>query len=117
MGFMISVLGSVIFWIGFFVVSFFIGTMLLKRMAPRLFKFITTGKDMVWDISDMDDKIIRGFLIFFILISIYIFWPIILGVLILYFMIKFFIWGSFKKAVIAIDSKMPTISFDKKEED
>jgi hypothetical protein len=43
-GFLFAFLGSGLFWIGYAVVSFFVGSILIKQFAPYTYTFITTGK-------------------------------------------------------------------------
>jgi len=45
MNFMISVLGSVVFWIGFFGIGVIAGSVCLKKLFPKSYEIIKTGKD------------------------------------------------------------------------
>ena len=106
--FMISVLGSVIFWIGYFIVGFFISSLLVRYYAPHTFKWITTkeihrrGEKPVYIVT-------CG--IFFIL------WPIILLILIFYFIITKIGWNIFCSGVKKAVSIVPEFEIKKREEE
>ena len=112
--FMFSVLGSVIFWILFFVVGFFAGTMVLKRINKKVFDFLIGKRGCPFDESSCMGELDWVRLIF-LLIVIYLFWPIILVVLAIGFIIKHVLWKSFCSGVKAVDSVIPDIQFKKKD--
>ncbi len=101
--FMIATLGSVTFWITYFVATIFIGTAVCKCLAPRTFIYITTGED-----EDYDEV-----LKVFIAIVMYLFWPI---VLVIGFIFKMIFCNLFVRAVKFADSNTPEIVFKKKED-
>jgi len=110
--FMFGVLGSVVFWIGFFVVSFFAGTLVLKRIAKKAYGFIMGERDSAFYYS-MDGGCWVALII--LLIGIYLFWPIILVVLAIGFIVKHILWRSFCNVVKFVDSIIPNIKFEKRE--
>ena len=44
-GFMLGVLGSALFWVGFFLVSLFGAGITMRHFAPNTFRFVTTGEN------------------------------------------------------------------------
>lgn len=80
--FSLKVLSSVIFWIFFFGIGFIFGSIIMKKIAPRTYKFFTTGDR---------HRFLYSPEIFFILIGCYIFWPIILFIIVTsWFLVKIF---------------------------
>ena len=112
--FMISVLGSLIFWIGYFVIGFFISTLLLRYLAPKAFKYTITGE--LSHSNGYEDDIWEYVII---CILIYIFWPIILIFTIVQLITKILFkdicWPLFKQGVKYINNTIPEIEIKKKE--
>ena len=118
MSFMIGVLGSVMFWVGFFVVGFFAGSLLIKHVAPHVYKFITDpnlDEDKQGCELWTQDKF--GYVM--IIIAIYLFWPFIIVGVIAYFATKLFFtkiaWPLFLNGFKASVSMVPDIEIKKKE--
>lgn len=118
LSFMFGVLGSGLFWVAFFVVGFFIGSLVLKHCAKHVYKLITIpnfkqdkdGYKLIF--SD-----ILGYV--FIVIGIYLFWPFILPFILIAFVIKHLImsvvWPLFVKGVKTSVSIVPDIEIKRKE--
>ena len=113
--FMFGVLGSIGFWVLFFVVGFFAGTVVFKRIAPKMYNFVL-GRS-----RSFNDRWMNGdswVILIFVIILIYFFWPIIIAALLIGFIIKHLfktiLWKSFQKAVNSVDSIIPTIKFEKR---
>lgn len=83
LSFMFAVLGSVTFWVIFAVVSFVCGTGILRHVAPKTFKWVSSGFDK-HEVSGYDN---RGEYIFVIILN-YLFWPFVLAFLITFGCIK-----------------------------
>ncbi len=109
--FMFSVLGSVVFWILFFVVGFFAGTLVLKKLSKDLYGFII-GKNA----NPYGSFGLNYIPVIVILFFIYLFWPIILAIMAIGFIIKHVLWKSFCSGVKAVDSVIPDIQFKKRED-
>jgi len=116
MAFMFGVLGSFIFWVVFFAISLFIGTMILKRYATTTFNQIKTGKDGKdgWS-GPLDGLDIVS--ICFILFLIYVFWPVILVALVIGLFFKHLVWNGMRKTIIVVDTIIPVVEFKKKDND
>lgn len=111
MSFMFAVLGSFVFWGVFGLIGLIIGTMFLKRMAPKTWEFVTTGEKTcsLW----WPDLIV-------ILIVCYVFWPVValgFGVyLFVKYVLKWIAWTPFCTLVKFIDKNTPTIDVKIKED-
>jgi len=112
---MFGVLGSTIFWALFFIISFVIGSILLKHIAPLSWETIKTGERPAskhWSNlkADMGSIIIA-------IICVYLFWPIILAGIILWFVLKLIVGPVLRKLILSSGSIIPDIEikFDKKE--
>ena len=110
--FMFAVLGSTLFWVGFFVVGFFVGTLVLKKVAKSIYDFII-GKE---EYNPFGPYCVDYVPIVAILLLCYLFWPVILLVLSIGFIVKHIFWKSFCKAVKSVDSIIPTVKFEKSED-
>lgn len=108
--FMFGVLGSFIFWGGFFIVGMFAGTFTLKKIAPSCYKYIITQGKVNEDYLDV-------FEVVFIIMAIYLFWPFIVVCLGIWFLSKLFIAKPFCTFVKFIDKNTPTVSFNQKGKD
>ena len=102
--FMLGVLSSVIFWVGFFFIGLFIGTVVLKFVAPRSYRYITTKQTTGYD--DKAEYV-------FITILIFSLWPFVLVGLIFGAVMKFILWGAFSKLVVSVSKIIPKINFEK----
>jgi len=109
--FMFGVLGSGVFWILFFIVGFFAGTLVLKRVAKKTYRFITTGEGHGWYAGQ-----VNGMSLVIILLAVYLFWPVILTALAIGLIVKHVFWKSFCNGVKGVDSIIPDIQFKKKED-
>jgi len=106
MGFMVAVLGSTIFWVVYFTVSFMITTVLLKKIAPKTFKYTTTNK-----IQNNDDSFdILSYIC--IALFTYLFWSLIILWMIIVMKV---IWGFFCLCIKTANNIVPEIDIKKKE--
>lgn len=108
--FMFGVLGSFIFWGVYFLISLIAGTIITKAIAPRIWKFISTG---------YRNKILLPiFEVFIYLVVIYALWPIFTVAFGIYYFIGFvgkhIVWKPFCSIVKLIDQNMPTVTIKKK---
>jgi len=113
--FMFGVLGSVVFWILFFMVGFFAGTLVLKRIAPKTYLFVTTGK-FTWFRSQTKPTGSDWIVLLFLLLFIYVCWPIVVAILAIGLIVKYALWKPFCSGVKAVDSIIPDIQFKKKDD-
>lgn len=114
LSFLLATLGSVGFWVTYFIVGSIIGTITLKTMAKDTFKYITTG-EMTYA-GDAGDYVVLAFLH-------YILWPgvLLVGVIILALWLTYkcsvlFIWPLFHEWILLINKAVPIIKFKKGEE-
>lgn len=106
--FMFGVLGSLVFWCVYFIVSFIVGSTLLKRIAPKTFDRVMTGsKENAWD-SDI------GW--FFIFVGIYLFWPVWLIYKTMCLMMTWVLLPLMRKSIMAASSVIPDIEVKKRKE-
>jgi len=121
-GFMFGVLGSVMFWVVYFVLSIVAGSLSIKHFAPNTFKFITTG-----DNSNLRTKKGRKCWkpdMTMLAVIHMLFWPVIIIGMILFFIIKVVFaqmaWPLIRKSIVAVTDAVPeveiTFNKDKKEE-
>jgi len=115
--FMFGVLGSILFWVCFFIVGFFMGTLLLKRIARNTFAFVTGKQSTICPGMEDTMTIPTWILLFIILFFIYTCWPIILFLLMIGFIIKNVFWKSFCSTVKWADEIIPNIEIKKKEKE
>ena len=110
MTFMIGVLGSVVFWVVYFVMGFFCGSLLIKYIAPKTYRFIMTGRGS--RDCGIDDHV-------FIALFNMLFWPLIIIAVVMWFAMKLFVtkiaWPLFRKGVKASVGLVPDIEIKKKE--
>lgn len=103
--FMFGVLGSVLFWISFIVMWFFAGCFTFRHFAPKTYALVTEKQTLISD-DAVDGP--------FILICIFLFWPIIFAVIIINFLITAVFWTSICKLIKTTGSAMPDIKIKKK---
>jgi hypothetical protein len=111
-GFLFAFLGSGLFWVFYAVVSFFVGSILIKQFAPHTYTFITTG-EVEYEYETA----------FYVMIAMFhmIFWQIEIVCLALAFVVKYschlffgkLFWPLFCKGVKASASSIPRIRIDK----
>lgn len=113
LSFLLATLGSVGFWVTYFIVGSIIGTITLKTMAKDTFKYITTG-EMTY-VGDGPDYVVLAFLH-------YILWPgvLLVGVIILALWLTYkcsvlFIWPLFHEWILLINKVVPIVKFKKGE--
>ena len=118
---MFGVLGSLLFWAIYLLVSFFVGSVLLKHIAPLTWKTIKTGKRPgSTQFSGLKANPILMVLMFLVT---YIFWPFLLLGIIIFFTVKLtvkhIIWPGLRKSVIATEGFIPDIDvkFNKKDKE
>jgi hypothetical protein len=107
--FLFAFLGSGLFWILYFVVSFFIGSILIKYLAKDTYRFIMGNNPDAWPIEK--------FVYLCIILLNMIFWPIVVAGVITGLAFKLFfgkiVWPLFCKGVQASVSAIPNIKFEK----
>jgi len=107
---MFAALGSVGFWVVYFVLSLFVTIRLLKMLPEEhvpAYNYITqNGRDYLK--KDVDAYI---FLTTFMLLC----WPVIACVLLVYWLFSNLVWPSVCKAMTVLDRKVPTVVFEKQE--
>lgn len=114
LGFMLGVLGSGVFWIGYFIVSFVVGSATLKQFAPNTFLLLTTGKDKDYNsYYDIEDIIFRVVLALCHML----FWPLIVAAVVLWFILRItfgkIVFPLFCKSIQKSASILPTIKIEK----
>ncbi len=113
--FMFGVLGSVIFWVSYFGLSLFAGTFILKKVSPDSFKrLIGTYEKPVRSRWEEEEDDVAWF---FLVLIVYLFWPMFLAFYLLKFILVKICIGSFRSAVIFADKNMPEIKISKQQED
>ena len=112
--FLSAVLGSVGFWVVYFVVGSIVGTITLKTIAKDTFKYVTTGI-----LSDVGEE--EGYII--LAITHYLLWPcvvlacaIFLVIWLAYKCLVLLLWPLFQEWILVINKVIPTIKFKKGEE-
>jgi len=107
--FMFAVLGSVIFWVVWALISLLGGTLTIKTLAPRTWRFATEGY------RDEDDLYIHEVVV--VLLCCFLFWPIVALAFFIYhffnFVGQYIIWKPLCYMIKLIDKNTPTISIKK----
>ena len=106
MSFMFGVLGSVLFWVVFIGVGFFVGCLLLRHLAPKRYNSIVNNHRIC---DAWGDPVAA----FFLLIAVFLFWPIVLVAVIAIFVIRKVLWPMFCKSIKATASLVPEIQIKK----
>lgn len=115
LSFIFSVLGSLIFWAVFFLCSLIIGSTLLKHIAPCAWEAIKTGK-MGMSKEWPSLKASAGLAVFAI-IGVYLFWPIILVGVALWFVSKNILWPCLRKVILNSGNIIPDFELRKEYKD
>ena len=119
--FVFGVLGSLIFWAAYTMVSSFISTALLKHMAKETFSFLVGGDEHRTKTegpcrSNNYASETHPYICYtFIAIFYFLMWPVVLLFVSLRFIIPNVVLPIFRKMVITVDKMTPTIKFEKKE--
>jgi len=113
--FAFGVLGSVLFWVVYFVITFIVVSQTLKRMAPLSFTYITTGeRNRDSDGDRIDPGGAYALLVWHLLL-----WPLFLVCFILKWLIilifPILLGNILKGALIAANNLVPTVEIKKKE--
>lgn len=107
-GFLFGWLGAMGFWMTYFVMTLFIGTLILRQYDPEAYEFVTTGKKKSND-EAFGNVVVTA--------CVYLFWPLILAGKIFSFIMKIVfvqIFGPlFRKSVNFAGSVMPKIEIKK----
>ena len=107
-GFMFGVLGSLIFWAVYIVVSFFVSLLIMKKMRSLAdaFRVLSTGEVKAEDGETKGSSMA-------VLIALMIFWPILLIAYILVAIFKLFLckalWWMASSAAKAVKDKVPDV--------
>lgn len=112
LSFMFGVLGNVIFWLFYIAISLFIGTFILKTKAKEAWRFVKTGKSHFWGKAGPD-----FFFLTLLLLGIYLFWPIIVLILLLTFILKLILLKGLRKLITTIGDSIPEIEIKQKNKD
>ena len=122
--FMVAVLGSVLFWIGFFAISLFIGTLIFRKIAPHGYNFLIAGTlthpDYFNSFSEGKEDIDgpeRFLFLTLMLIVCYLFWPFVLMSMTIGFIARHVLFGLFLNMIKFIDKIIPDIKIVRKEKD
>jgi len=122
--FMVAVLGSVLFWIGFFVISLFMGTLIFRKIAPHGYNFLIAGTlthpdyiNSFNEDSTSADNPDRFIFLTLMLIVCYLLWPFVLIGMTIGFIAKHVLLGSFLNIIKFIDKTVPDIKIVRKEKD
>ena len=120
--FLFGVLGSVLFWVVFFAISIFVGTLVFRHIAPHGYNFLITGELTHPDYlnsfsknSTRDDSPERVIFLTLMLIVCYLLWPFVLIGMAIGFIAKHVLFGSFLNMIKFIDKTVPYIKIVKKE--
>ncbi len=109
MTFLFGVLGSVAFWVSFFAVGLFIGSLLMKHFAPKTFHFVSTGeRSSSYDVPG--EYVIIAF-------TYLIFWPVILFGAVVGLIFSKIFWPLLCKAIKTSISLVPDIEIKNKKEE
>ena len=116
MNFMRSVLGSVLFWVGFFGIGVIAGSVCLKKLFPKSYEIIKTGKDW-WgdaprgaDYFEISMSILFTFTCWFF-IAVYFALKFLLSNL-----IKKVIWPVLRKVIVSSEKLVPDFKIVKEED-
>ncbi len=122
--FMLAVLGSVTFWIVYFGLSLFVGTLLYRYCAPKSYNWLVNDicqpceDDTVFSEGYKESRELeRAWHTIWMIIFFYIFWPFISIAITIGFIFKNVLFKSFIGIIKIIDKNIPDIQFKKKETD
>ena len=118
--FMFGTLGSVIFWVLYFVISLFVSTAIIKSIAKDTFSFLTGGNNHLTAIPlHLNDRDTFHPYVGYTVIAavVFLFWPAVLVYLMFNFAIPNILLPLLKKMIIGVDKMTPTIKFEKKKAD
>lgn len=101
--FMFTVLGSTLFWIGFFVTGFIIGSMVIKVFAKKTWHFILTGECLARRDSILSNPVDMYFIAFLFML----FWPVVLIFVTIGFFMKRILWPLLRSGIKASGSILP----------
>lgn len=105
--FMFGVLGSIVFWVVYIFATLFIIALLMKKFAPQSYRWITEGYVPLYC-----DEI--EFILMFM--TYLLFWPFILIGIFIGLFCKYIIGLGIRNIFKKVDSMIPEIQFNKKEE-
>ena len=112
LSFMFSVLGSVVFWVLFFGTGFIVGSIMIKHFAPLTWQTFKTGERPMskeWRGSKADPVCMV-----LVCTSIYLFWPILLLGIIIWFLFKSILFPVFRKSAVLAGNIIPDIELKTK---
>ena len=119
--FLFAWLGSTIFWVAYAVATIFVGTYLLRRTSPESITFLRTGQAEYVSRDGSSCTVDNGDIAFEIVV-IFIFWPVLLVVVGIWYLGKFIgyifkhiVWGLVKSTILFADKNMPNMG-EKKEQ-
>jgi len=118
--FLFAVLGSVTFWICYFMISIFMGLCMIKHFAPHCFKYIETkGKENKYGGMRNCAHTVDSFEVAVVVCFQICFWPISLMCLITVWLMKYIVTPISVNILSNIAKLIPDISIkvDKKEND
>ena len=117
MNFMISVLGSVVFWIGFFGIGVIAGSVCLKKLFPNSYKIIKTGKNY-WGDKPCGVDYFNTFMVIILTFTCWFFIAVGFALkFLLYNLIKKVIWPVLCKVIVSSEKLVPDFKIVKEEKD
>jgi len=102
--FIIATLGSLIFWVIYFMITLVMGTAVMRKFTPGTFESITTG--------EKQDYYIDWGMYIFTVLGVFIFWPIIIIGYIIKLILCLMVGPMFMHLFKAIDKVTPNISIN-----
>lgn len=118
--FMFGTLGSVTFWVLYFVISLFVSTAIIKSIAKDTFSFLTGGNNHLTAIPlHLNERDTFHPYVGYTAIAavVFLFWPAVLVYLMFNFAIPNILLPLLKKMIIGVDKMTPTVKFEKKKAD
>ena len=134
-GFMLGVLGSIVFWVGYILLGFFVAVFLFRNMAKSCYVFLVKHElvgrhdgsyggsycanlfcSTCHKIGDFEESL-RYVFVILIFMLIFISWPVLLLVLLLFFSVKFLLGSVLVSLIKCVDEIIPEIKINKKGEE
>ena len=114
--FLFGTLWSVLFWVAYIAVSFFVTVIVLRTTSPRAFKFVTGIKVPERPDSAMDCVIFSDNIDYVAYtVMLFMFWPLVLMLIVAYCLVIKIGVPVFTSLLIKTAKMTPTITFGKQE--
>ena len=111
--FLFGTLWAVLFWVSYFIGSFFASAFIIKTLDRGSFNYLAKKGDYC---KEAYNRTGIGFMINFIII-VFLFWPLILVLMSLYYTIARVVAPVFVKLILKADKLTPTIIFNKQDKE